>query len=205
MFIHHRDSHLKDGDCLTIYLKNGRYIIYIALYYYRLYFKEALKFTVSSLLQRVLENTSDPPLPASMVKPHHGDLYWYLDQGAATLLANKEKIMNCWTSMQQLVVSELFHWQFLTCSSVEIIRFHIKFCWDTCKIVQQYYLYLDDIKILFSPKLNCACKIVSEMAFWGPWYQHGLTLIPAWISNHKPSKVWGEITYPFPNFNGCTI
>ena len=27
---------------------------------------------------------------------------------------------------------------------------------------------------------------------------------PAWISNHKPSKVWDEITYPFPNFNGCT-
>ena len=27
--------------------------------------------------------------------------------------------------------------------------------------------------------------------------------IPAWISNHMPSKVWYEITYPFPNFNGC--
>ena len=32
-----------------------------------------------------------------------------------------------------------------------------------------------------------------------------LTLIPAWISNHMPSKVQDEITYPFPNFNGCTI
>ena len=39
----------------------------------------------------------------------------------------------------------------------------------------------------------------------GPFYWHGLTLIPAWISNHMPSKVWGEITYPFPNFNGCTV
>ena len=29
-------------------------------------------------------------------------------------------------------------------------------------------------------------------------------LIPAWISNLMPSKVWDEITYPFPNFNGCT-
>ena len=27
----------------------------------------------------------------------------------------------------------------------------------------------------------------------------------AWISNHKPSKVWDEITYPFLNFNGCTV
>ena len=39
----------------------------------------------------------------------------------------------------------------------------------------------------------------------GCFYYHGLTLIPAWISNHMPSKVWGEITYPFLNFNGCTV
>ena len=31
------------------------------------------------------------------------------------------------------------------------------------------------------------------------------TLNPAWISNHTPSKVWDEITYPFLNFNGCTV
>ena len=30
-------------------------------------------------------------------------------------------------------------------------------------------------------------------------------LIPGWISNHMPCKVQGEITYPFPNFNGCTV
>ena len=30
-------------------------------------------------------------------------------------------------------------------------------------------------------------------------------LIPAWISNHMPSKVWDEITYPFLNFNGATV
>ena len=34
----------------------------------------------------------------------------------------------------------------------------------------------------------------------GPIYYDWLTLIPAWINNH--SKVWDEITYPFPNFNG---
>ena len=42
-------------------------------------------------------------------------------------------------------------------------------------------------------------------AGWGPFYQLGLTIIPSWISNHMPSKVWDEITYPFPNFNGCTV
>ena len=25
------------------------------------------------------------------------------------------------------------------------------------------------------------------------------------INNHMPSKVWDEITYPFPNCDGCTI
>ena len=39
----------------------------------------------------------------------------------------------------------------------------------------------------------------------GPFYWHGLTLIPAWITNYMPGKVWGEITYPFLNFNGCTV
>ena len=39
-----------------------------------------------------------------------------------------------------------------------------------------------------------------------PFYIHGLTLLPAWISNHMPSKMWDEINHPFPNFNGgCTV
>ena len=29
--------------------------------------------------------------------------------------------------------------------------------------------------------------------------------IPPWTSNHMPSREWDEITYPFPNFNGCTV
>ena len=45
------------------------------------------------------------------------------------------------------------------------------------------------------------CLAISRSTF----YQHGLTLIPARISNHMPSKVWDKITYPLPNFNGCTI
>ena len=39
---------------------------------------------------------------------------------------------------------------------------------------------------------------------WGPSYQHGLTLIPAWISNYTHYNVWDEITYPFLNFNGAS-
>ena len=39
----------------------------------------------------------------------------------------------------------------------------------------------------------------------GPFYQHWLTLIPTWISNHTRSEVWDKITSPFPNFNGATV
>ena len=38
----------------------------------------------------------------------------------------------------------------------------------------------------------------------GPFYEHGLTLIPALISNYIHYGVWNEITYPFLNFNGAT-
>ena len=38
----------------------------------------------------------------------------------------------------------------------------------------------------------------------GPFHKYRLSLIPAWLSNHMPSKVWNEITYPFSNFNSCT-
>ena len=53
------------------------------------------------------------------------------------------------------------------------------------------------------PPLNIGHGFVITSS--SPFYQHGLTLIPAWISNHMPCKVWDEITYPFLNFNGCTV
>ena len=37
----------------------------------------------------------------------------------------------------------------------------------------------------------------------GPFNQHDLTSTTAWISYHPYCKVWDEITYPFPNFNGA--
>ena len=46
---------------------------------------------------------------------------------------------------------------------------------------------------------------VEKLASRGPFYEHGLTLIPAWISHHMPSKMWDEITYPLTNFNGATV
>ena len=39
----------------------------------------------------------------------------------------------------------------------------------------------------------------------GPLLSKWSTFNPAWINNHMPSKVWNEITYPFPNLIDCTI
>ena len=33
----------------------------------------------------------------------------------------------------------------------------------------------------------------------------GLTLIPTWIRIYTHYIVWGEITYPYPNYNGETV
>ena len=32
-----------------------------------------------------------------------------------------------------------------------------------------------------------------------------ISTMSLWISSHMHSKVWNEITYPFPTFNGCTV
>ena len=55
--------------------------------------------------------------------------------------------------------------------------------------------------------VSCSSKISFNMAneIWGPFYKHGLTLIPAWITNHIHYNVWDEITYQFSNFNGATV
>ena len=53
--------------------------------------------------------------------------------------------------------------------------------------------------ILFMPQ----CVYPTPGAHLLTW----LILMPVWIwiNDHMPTKVWDEIDYPFPNFNGCTV
>ena len=45
-----------------------------------------------------------------------------------------------------------------------------------------------------------------EFVFHVPHLLNGSALIiPAWISNHMPSNLEGENTYPFPNFYGANV
>ena len=48
-----------------------------------------------------------------------------------------------------------------------------------------------------------ADPIEARGTFYMYWY--GLTVIPTWTSNYIHHKVLGEITYPFPNFNGAAV
>lgn len=39
------------------------------------------------LMQRILEDKEEKPLPAALVQPHTGTLRWFLDEAAARLLS----------------------------------------------------------------------------------------------------------------------
>ena len=38
----------------------------------------------------------------------------------------------------------------------------------------------------------------------GPFYKHGLILIPAWLGTYIHYKEWNKITYTFSNFKGAS-
>ena len=59
---------------------------------------------------------------------------------------------------------------------------------------------------LIDIKVPCGYFVVCcKASHWHEATNYGLTLIPAWISNHMPSKQWIEIIYPFSNFNGAIV
>ena len=49
------------------------------------------------------------------------------------------------------------------------------------------------------------CDTYSLLLFMDPFYWHDIHIIPKWLSNHMSSKVWNEITYPIPSFNGLVM
>ena len=52
---------------------------------------------------------------------------------------------------------------------------------------------------------TCKSHSSQQKTSSGPFYQHGLTLISAWMSNYIHHKVWDEIAYVFLNVNGATV
>ena len=48
-------------------------------------------------------------------------------------------------------------------------------------------------------------KITTEQFWFLREVTRCMATAKAWISNYVHYKVWDEIIYPFPNFNGCTV
>ena len=61
------------------------------------------------------------------------------------------------------------------------------------------------INMSYEPIMAMCMLTMGSQITSGPFYLHGLTLIPAWISNYTHYNVWDEITYPFLNFNDATV
>ena len=68
------------------------------------------------------------------------------------------------------------------------------------RIPSHNWIGSDYIRVVFL--LNTCQK--QHLAYWRP-IKHGLTLNPTLQGNHMPRKVWDEIIYLFPNFNGATV
>ena len=68
------------------------------------------------------------------------------------------------------------------------------------------YMHIYAWNIVFISLVKDICIVNPSVSYLPvcPFYQHGLTLILQWVSDHMPSKGYDEITYPFQNFNGST-
>ena len=92
-----------------------------------------------------------------------------------------------------------FHWR------REDIDWWIPYCITYCLVSGASIIGKYEVLNLFLC-LGSTCNMwhIEADTSCSHFYLHGLTLIPAWISNYMPSNVWGEIAYPFLNVNGCT-
>ena len=68
-----------------------------------------------------------------------------------------------------------------------------------------FFYYWDSFKFYSTEFIIYFMKHNSTFSTMYPIYWHSLTSIPPWIINHLHNKVWDEITFPFPNFNDCTV
>ena len=52
---------------------------------------------------------------------------------------------------------------------------------------------------------HCSSLCSSRFQNTGTPFLTWFNFNPRWISNHMTKKLWDEILYPFPNFNGTTV
>ena len=115
-----------------------------------------------------------------LTDPIGNTMYWYLSWNRSEFCQNCLRLIYIFKIMMPLVTGTL--------------SYHTNFIWAcrTFELVPQ----INGIWTWLSIWLHIS---------WVPFYQHGLTIIPAWVNNYIHYKVWDELTYPFPNLNGTTV
>ena len=89
---------------------------------------------------------------------------------------------------------------------LDIDKLYIRFHGDKSGIkLQQNQMSSTNTFVDKHALINRKTQYQNQWNHQRPFYKHGLTLIPSWISNHMPSKVWDEITFPFSNFNTTDV
>ena len=88
-----------------------------------------------------------------------------------------------------------------------VLRLNLLINWASASCIWPFFIWYNISRARHSQQFLWLVErsiCIKEVA-WSPVYQHGLTLIPARTSNHMLSKVWDEITYPFPNFGNSYV
>ena len=80
-----------------------------------------------------------------------------------------------------------------TCSLKSSYVYHLWLQWHTNILKRRMPILQSDMRIL-NPYLGSSRFRERFSDTWRPLYLHGWNLIPTWISNHMPIKVWDENT-----------
>ena len=91
------------------------------------------------------------------------------------------------------------------------LKFHTKYFTHTLKAILfcttlKFYKILDlTAHMLFWEHNPVLSAKRDSLVSFSRFTNTNQILIPIWISDNIPYKVWDEITYPFPNLNSCTV
>ena len=75
-----------------------------------------------------------------------------------------------------------------------LITQHLRWLWFECTVHPQNMHSFRNVR--------CLVLVRYDLPYTSAFFTN---FNPRWIINHTPCNVWDEITYPFPNFNGCTV
>ena len=119
---------------------------------------------------------------------------------------------------KRYIMTTVFLWCWLKFCVIAIASC-VYYYHDICMVSHDQSRHASNVRTIHTALKYClydslnhirqGCFIVAGavicLSCWDPVYEHGLTVILAWISNYIHYKIWNEVTYLFANFNGATV